>query len=306
MTEVITVPESRRVEALRHLLEGHSTTAIRRLEASGRIHADCLWAIERPSGMYQSVALALPNAGRTATIVASRPRNRDEIALAARVIKAAKTACQSRPIDLLQSLLSPTDALSLEAFQTASFDFLADLHTLRVQIGAKPKHTQLPDGLCLAAASDDVLVDIMNKTYEDTLDCAPLRGKRRTQDILDGHRSGGRVHPELVQILTRNGAPIGCVIVTCGPQSVADLAYIGLIPSARGEGLGEVVLRHIMVRAAHRGARSMRLAVDDVNEPARALYGRLGFLPESTQRAVIHSLRRLQADLPNPGMSTTH
>ncbi|MDP7070232.1 MAG: GNAT family N-acetyltransferase [Phycisphaerales bacterium] len=306
MHEVIVVPEKRRMEALHHLLEGRARSAIRGLEASGRLRSDWIWAVVSASGRLRSVGIAIANAGSTATILVSRPHTPAEVPLATAVIEAARAGCRAQPIDLLQALLGPDDSWSLEAYRAASFDVLADLHTLRVRIGLNETPPPLPLGVRLRTGTDAELVAVMEATYEATLDCASLRGLRRTQDILDGHRSGGLVHEDLVQILTRDSTPIGCAVVTCGPNAVADLAYIGLIPAARGCGLGECALRHMVYRAARHGARHMRLAVDDVNTPARSVYHRLGFTRESTQRAVIHSVRRLQVGRADTEMSTAH
>jgi ribosomal protein S18 acetylase RimI-like enzyme len=305
MNEVIAVPENRRREALQHLLGGKRLSAIQRLESSGRLAPDSLWAVESPSGSLAAVALSIPNTGRTATVLASRPKKPADIPMVTRVVTASRDAASGGGIDLLQSLLSPEDALSLEAFQRASFEFLADLHTLKLRVGTPKEPPSLPRDITLADVSDDELTATMEATYEDTLDCANLRGLRSTQDILDGHRSGGIAYEELTQIVMRGDMPIGCAIVTCGPQSIADLAYIGLIPSVRGTGLGEKVLQHMVFRASLRRIRFVRLAVDDVNTPARLMYRRAGFSRESTQRAVIHSVKRLQVDSDRLGMSTT-
>jgi GNAT superfamily N-acetyltransferase len=46
---------------------------------------------------------------------------------------------------------------------------------------------------------------------------------------------------------------------------------------ARGRGLGEELVRAAVERARGRGCRRIELDVNDVNEPARKLYERLGF-----------------------------
>jgi ribosomal protein S18 acetylase RimI-like enzyme len=47
--------------------------------------------------------------------------------------------------------------------------------------------------------------------------------------------------------------------------------------SARGQGLGEELVRAGIERARERGCRRIELDVNDANEPARKLYERVGF-----------------------------
>ena len=152
----------------------------------------------------------------------------------------------------------------------------------------------MPAGVELRCANDEELPAILDETYIDTKDCPDLHGIRRTQDILVGHQAGGHVLPELWQTILLNGDAVGCILVTCGPDKIADLAYVGLAPRARGKGIGRAVVNCILGRLPAEGMRVLRLAVDASNDPAVHLYRQLGFKHTATQCAVIRSVRRMQ------------
>ena len=59
---------------------------------------------------------------------------------------------------------------------------------------------------------------------------------------------------------------------------------IAVSPAARGQGIGAQLLAAIRPEAAARGCRTLRLDVIDTNPRARALYERLGFTAQRTER----------------------
>lgn len=59
----------------------------------------------------------------------------------------------------------------------------------------------------------------------------------------------------------------------------AHVTNIGVRPSFRGKGIGELLLRTLMFMARHRGATKMTLEVRKSNYIAQNLYSKLGFEP---------------------------
>ena len=57
----------------------------------------------------------------------------------------------------------------------------------------------------------------------------------------------------------------------------AELLTIAVLPAARGQGIGAILLAEGLAEAAQRGAVRMFLEVAPGNAPAYALYERLGF-----------------------------
>jgi ribosomal protein S18 acetylase RimI-like enzyme len=70
-------------------------------------------------------------------------------------------------------------------------------------------------------------------------------------------------------------------LVSCG-QFALEADLVGLYdiytaPEARGRGLGRLLCQHLLALARERGARHAYLQVEGDNDPARAIYHRLGF-----------------------------
>lgn len=63
-----------------------------------------------------------------------------------------------------------------------------------------------------------------------------------------------------------------------------EIAYLGVVPEARGRGIGDELVRLAIREAVAAGVPQLFLAVDRRNAPAIALYRRHGFEPFDTQR----------------------
>lgn len=79
---------------------------------------------------------------------------------------------------------------------------------------------------------------------------------------------------------TLSGQEQPCSVVILSPGGELDhwtISFLGLIPSARGEGLGRVVLRDALDWTSKQGGRRVELSVDRRNERALRLYTKCGF-----------------------------
>jgi ribosomal protein S18 acetylase RimI-like enzyme len=299
MSMIIPVSPDRYEDALRCLLGRRRGVAMKavveRLTAEGRMPRGSLMAAETPEGRFVAASFMVPGAGRTVSIMVSSPRGSNGAACCEAVLKSAIESLASWPVDLAQALLLPGDTAMLGVYEACQFFRLAELHTMSMAIRSRRPAAELPRGVTLREATKDELPIILDQTYVDTQDCPRLRGLRRTSDIVAGHRAGGEVVPTLWQTILRDGQPVGCVLMTCDRAAVADLAYIGLIPAARGCAIAGAVLRVMINRLPACGIRTLRLAVDAANTPATQLYRQLGFKKTQIQIAVIRSARELQA-----------
>jgi ribosomal protein S18 acetylase RimI-like enzyme len=129
-----------------------------------------------------------------------------------------------------------------------------------------------------SAAGHDRLARVVEATYEGTLDCPQLDGVRQIDDILAGYRSTGVFAPSR-WLLVRNGArDVGCLLLADHPNEENwELVYMGLVPSARGNGWGKDVTRHAQWLTGQAGRARLVLAVDAANKPAIRTYLELGF-----------------------------
>jgi len=74
------------------------------------------------------------------------------------------------------------------------------------------------------------------------------------------------------------------------PGEKIELVYLGLIPEARGRGLGSRLLRHGLRQIHQRTESTVSLAVDEQNTPAIQLYKQQGFRRVMRRMAMIRSL----------------
>ena len=79
-----------------------------------------------------------------------------------------------------------------------------------------------------------------------------------------------------LDVIEVDGEPAGRLYVHRGPDEIR-IMDIALVPAFRGRGIGTGLLRELMEEAAGSG-RSLSIHVE-LNNPARRLYERLGFVP---------------------------
>ncbi|GHH81151.1 hypothetical protein GCM10018793_38000 [Streptomyces sulfonofaciens] len=102
------------------------------------------------------------------------------------------------------------------------------------------------------------------------------------------------VDPAQCALLEADGTAVGFANITDRMRDSRNAAYvrqIGVVPEARKQGLGSLLLLSVMHRARRHGRTAMVLTVDAANLPALALYRRLGWQVESRfddfERAVV-------------------
>lgn len=126
--------------------------------------------------------------------------------------------------------------------------------------------------------------ELVERTYQETLDCPSLADFRTAAQTLSGYQTSAGFAPQHWYTVTDEGAPVGCLVLAVHrtePQeeesaAVVEIAYMGLVPEARGRGLGRRLVRHACEVAQEIGATRLILAVDRQNEPARVLYEQAG------------------------------
>ncbi|MHC5023844.1 MAG: GNAT family N-acetyltransferase [Planctomycetota bacterium] len=262
-----------------------------------QISLDGLWArLDGQDRVCQTVLL-VPNPGRTAMVFSGRVWSGRDVPPLAGLLRHACRATDVIDVDLAQTLLDPGETLAREAFQDGGFEPLATLSYLQRSLPRRaPSPPDWPRGVRpvpFEASRRDELLRVLDASYEDTLDCPGLRGRRRTEDILAGHRASGEFDPALWTLLLEDDRAIGTLLLNPSPaQQSVELVYLGMAPAARGRGLGTCLLRHGLRLLAGRAEQSITLAVDEQNAPALALYRREGFRPILRRLALIRSMRR--------------
>jgi ribosomal protein S18 acetylase RimI-like enzyme len=99
----------------------------------------------------------------------------------------------------------------------------------------------------------------------------------------------GKFHPECWWLVFEEAQPVGVTMLVEMPDAMTwELAYVGLIPEARGRGLGRTMMLHAMHALLAHPTIALTLAVDARNVPARRLYESLGFIEIEFQDVLLH------------------
>jgi RimJ/RimL family protein N-acetyltransferase len=276
------------------------------------IDLDLLWAIGEGARVRQS-ALVVPQAGRTAMMFISgegppglcgSPERQlaDRIALVRGVISQIRVLLPGR-VHLVQALPAPEEWWAIEAFRGGGMTRLGDLAYLRRPLSLPALRGQdaasWPGGVEIRPfrgmkdpADADALRTALARSYIDTLDCPGLCDMRDLDDVIDSHLAAGRHDPALWWLVWHEGRPEGCVLLSpCPDQDAVELVYMGLGPSLRGRRLSGPLLEAAIARAQRTGMSHVTCAVDEQNEPARALYASLGFTVTARRVAFVASVR---------------
>ncbi|MGD0165828.1 MAG: GNAT family N-acetyltransferase [Gaiellaceae bacterium] len=104
--------------------------------------------------------------------------------------------------------------------------------------------------------------------------------KRYVEEIWGWDEAEQRARSDLaferlpIEIVEENGLPVGSLAIV-HEDDYDVLEFVAVLPEAQGQGIGSALIAAVQEEAAQRGA-VLRLSVL-VNNPARALYERLGF-----------------------------
>lgn len=305
---IIRVGPSRRCEAVERLVSspGYSDRDHgRRFMEYARVHSinlEHMWSRLDRFDRVRATVLVVPSPGRTAMVFSSHPGTRDQVPSVAGLIS---HACLHLPVEvsLAQVLLEPRPSVEREVFVAAGFFDLAILsyleRSIRLPRSIRPPAIEWPPGVAPIRFHESMsatLLEVLDRSYEDTLDCAGLRGYRKTEDILEGHRASGLFDQALWTILEVDGSAAGALLLNpSSDRRSIELVYLGLVKSARGRGLGTLLLRHGLALVRGRHEHMMHLAVDEVNRPALTLYKREGFRPAMRRAALIRPLGALES-----------
>jgi ribosomal protein S18 acetylase RimI-like enzyme len=119
---------------------------------------------------------------------------------------------------------------------------------------------------------------LVEATFVETLDCPALDGLRSPSEVVNGFLESRTWDASLPWwVLCSDGKPIGCALVNGHPQSIFELAYVGLKPAWRGRGLGRALVDIALHRCRKLGGSYFTTAVDTKNWPACRIYDTLGF-----------------------------
>jgi mycothiol synthase len=215
-------------------------------------------------------------------------------ATATTLIDLALTKASAAGAILVQALLETDSGVEAELLTSSGFSHATDLLYLVSQRSAFPSSPvecelmfePLADAENAAAEKPidagrlQRLRDIVELTYQNTLDCPVVQGVRTVDEVLASYRGVGVFDPAnwfLVQ-QAQTHADIGCLLLAHHPQQKnCELVYMGVAPTARGHGYGLDIVRHAQWLCGLTAAERFVLAVDAANSPAINAYAAAGF-----------------------------
>jgi len=266
-----------------------------RLAATSADPAGGVWLAET-SVRLESALLPVVSAGRTMLLFIPSdlraPTRRDATT---RLIDAACARAAAAGVHLAQTLLDPRDDSAANLLMACHFSRLAELIYLQ---GAVPDHSPLPPlpgrtrWAPYSPATHTLFCDTILRIYDQSLDCPGLNGMRDIEDVIAGHKATGEFDPARWLLLVEDAAPLGVMLLSPVPRGDAvEVVYLGLVPDARGRGLGDFMMKHAAHVVAQSPCSRLSLAVDAGNTPALKLYWRHGLQTICRKLAMLRDLR---------------
>jgi ribosomal protein S18 acetylase RimI-like enzyme len=199
---------------------------------------------------------------------------------------------------LAQVLLAPDDTDEITLLARHGFEQMADMYFIARTLTPGDLEGTPNDGEfdheIFHETNRDRFAAVIERTYQQSLDCPFLEGFRNGQDALVSHRLSGRFDPAGWRLYRIGSQDIGVLLMNEHPdQNAIELVYFGIVPEFRGRGLGRRVLSEGVQAAALTGRAVMFLAVDCGNHYANALYSELGFAELAQRRVMVRRSARM-------------
>lgn len=240
---------------------------------------DLLVAVE--SGELRGAMIAQTLPGHLAV---AAPPCADDDAIADLLVLTALDNLEDRGVRLAQAYLDPVaDTAALERH---GFCHITQIEYRRLRNG---EVFALGDPILHFARefNETEFGSTLIATYEGSLDAPEANIGANAADVLAGYRHGN-TSPNW-WLVSQNGTPVG-VLLLAEKGRVGEIEYFGVVPSARGRGIGAAILHHAISTFQRLGIKDLSVAVDVRNLPAGKLYDRLGFQPFRVQNLLLRNI----------------
>ncbi len=231
--------------------------------------------------------------GKTAIISLPRVSGRQSAEAIRGLLAQVVARLPGQNVRLAQVFLPIEDSGEEELLVDGGFHRAANLLYLLSPCGKFP--VVMPEEDCeflpYSASLQARLFRIVEHTYAGSFDCPSIDRVRSVEDVMDGYRAAGVFDPARWLIVRRDGSDVGCLLLADDAASNQwELTYMGVIPAARGQGIGRAIVRHAQCLAARAGRQRLVLAVDANNEPAIAIYAAANFIEWDARRLFLRVL----------------
>ncbi|MDZ4659624.1 MAG: GNAT family N-acetyltransferase [Bythopirellula sp.] len=184
-------------------------------------------------------------------------------------------------IALAQIVIAANEFVDENLLAVGGFRQLVDLAYLTLERSNFPRYLAKSALEFEPRATDHTqrLQATIKHSYAGTLDCPELNDLRDPAEVVAGYQVQGTFNPENWFLVRSADQDVGLLILAEHPPGENwELVYMGIVPTARGQGFGEQVVRFAAEQARKNGAERLVLAVDERNSPALDMYRRLGFV----------------------------
>lgn len=217
--------------------------------------------------------------GRTAILWAPGSSPKDQ-AIEARLARTANEHLAAHAPILAQCLLPDSDDPNVATLEGIGFTRLTELEYLiaSTRPGAMDRRSEQLRFEAYEPSDRPRLAALVEATYVGTLDCPQLDGTRDMDDVITGYQATGQFDPGKWFFVVQDRRDVGVVLLSehVGTNQW-ELVYMGLVPEARGRGIGQAMVEFALHRAYEARMESVLLAVDTDNRYAAELYRRVGF-----------------------------
>ena len=264
-----------------------------------KIDTNAIWVAEQARRIVWAI-LPIISPGRTMLLFTSGRLPKQTPPHAVRLL--ADALCRYygagvKPVALAQLLLDPADRAIGDLYRRTGFEELAELTYLQKSVKRGAEFEPLNDAWELiryARDSHPLFAQTIVRSYEGSLDCPALNGRRDIEDVIAGHKATGRFDPAMWFALRDRATRATQAVLLLNPTAASDsveLVYLGLVPESRGKGIGDALMRLAVAETARREFTELSLAVDARNAPALRLYHRHGMRRVGTRLALVRDLR---------------
>ncbi len=268
-------------------------TLVNHAERRGLSLKHCLIARHERNILYSCLCIDSPGRSSAVYLPGWLPDPQAAETLVSLLRKAADEA-RNRGISFLQAIIPLDAALERNAYEQAGFQRLAELIYMERE-STEPLVVEKPSPalswITYSPETHQLFAQTVQETYEGSLDCAGISGKRDIEDVMATHRCTGVFNPRTWFVGVADGRPVGTLLLSEVPEQAAlEVVYMGLRPGYRGKGYASTLLEHAVRTARNRAALRLTLAVDAENSPARRLYARFAFVETSRRSAWVRIL----------------
>lgn len=177
-----------------------------------------------------------------------------------------------------QVLIEPDASPDLELLREHGFVHIADLELRQRWLREPPADWTLPAWRTLTYDETTAarFAAVVERSYLGSLDCPAFTGYRTGAEALESHRAAGGFDPSLWTLFEVEGRDVGVLLLASPPEQNAwEVLYTGIVPEARGKGLGKALMEFGLRAARSAGRERLCLCVDASNVYARAVYDAL-------------------------------